>query len=160
MFGITELQCLVLPQVLDQFGFVQQHCLCQCGWYVLLELFQLDGIKLLHTINYCIFGVPGRIRTCDPKFRKLVFYPTELRAPLAEHTGIEPVIFAVTGRRVNRYTNAPSLGKKYSCSFLPKFSFIKFSIKLILSLVYCFTMSFVKLYCSNNLSSYFKNKDS
>jgi hypothetical protein len=24
--------------------------------------------------------VPGRIRTCDPKFRKLVFYPTELRA--------------------------------------------------------------------------------
>ena len=26
---------------------------------------------------------------------------------LAEHTGIEPVIFAVTGRRVNRYTNAP-----------------------------------------------------
>ena len=51
--------------------------------------------------------MPGRIRTCDPKFRKLVFYPTELRAPLAEHTGIEPVIFAVTGRRVNRYTNAP-----------------------------------------------------
>ncbi len=28
---------------------------------------------------------------------------------LAEHTGIEPVIFAVTGRRVNRYTNAPWL---------------------------------------------------
>ena len=26
---------------------------------------------------------------------------------LAEHTGIEPVVFAVTGRRVNRYTNAP-----------------------------------------------------
>ena len=29
---------------------------------------------------------------------------------LAEHTGIEPVIFAVTGRRVNRYTNAPGGG--------------------------------------------------
>ena len=27
---------------------------------------------------------------------------------MAEHTGIEPVVFAVTGRRVNRYTNAPN----------------------------------------------------
>ena len=25
-------------------------------------------------------GAPGRDRTCDPKFRKLVLYPTELRA--------------------------------------------------------------------------------
>jgi hypothetical protein len=58
-------------------------------------------------LSYRSFGVPGRIRTCDPKFRKLVFYPTELRAQLAEHTGFEPVVFAVTGRRVNRYTNAP-----------------------------------------------------
>ena len=24
-------------------------------------------------------GVPGKDRTCDPKFRKLVLYPTELR---------------------------------------------------------------------------------
>ena len=83
MLGISKLQCLVLPKVLDQFGFIQQHCLCQCGWYVLLELFQLDGIKFLHTINYCVFGVPGRIRTSDPKFRKLVFYPTELRAHIS-----------------------------------------------------------------------------
>ena len=37
------------------------------------------------------FGVPGRIRTCDPKFRKLVFYPTELRARLAVPRGIEPL---------------------------------------------------------------------
>jgi len=42
VFGIPELKCLVLPEVLDQFGFVQQHGLRQCGWYVLLELFQLD----------------------------------------------------------------------------------------------------------------------
>ena len=28
---------------------------------------------------------------------------------MAEHTGFEPVVFAVTGRRVNRYTNAPKL---------------------------------------------------
>ena len=26
-------------------------------------------------------GAPGRIRTCDPKLRRLVLYPTELRAP-------------------------------------------------------------------------------
>ena len=25
-------------------------------------------------------GAPGRIRTCDPKLRRLVLYPTELRA--------------------------------------------------------------------------------
>ena len=83
MLGVTKLQGLVLPKVLDKFGFIQQHGLGQCGWYVLLELFQLYGIELLHTINYVVFGVPGRIRTSDPKFRKLVFYPTELRA----HTG-------------------------------------------------------------------------
>ncbi len=27
-------------------------------------------------------GVPGRIRTCDPKLRRLVLYPAELRAPV------------------------------------------------------------------------------
>ena len=27
-------------------------------------------------------GAPGRIRTCDPKLRRLVLYPTELRAPM------------------------------------------------------------------------------
>ena len=27
-----------------------------------------------------IFGVPDRIRTCDPQIRNLVLYPTELRA--------------------------------------------------------------------------------
>jgi hypothetical protein len=26
-----------------------------------------------------IFGVPGRTRTCDPQFRKLLLYPAELR---------------------------------------------------------------------------------
>ena len=31
---------------------------------------------------------------------------------LAEHTGIEPVVFAVTGRRVNRYTNAPCVAEE------------------------------------------------
>ena len=27
----------------------------------------------------CFFGVPGRIRTCDPRFRRPMLYPTELR---------------------------------------------------------------------------------
>ena len=26
-------------------------------------------------------GAPGRTRTCDPKLRRLVLYPAELRAP-------------------------------------------------------------------------------
>ena len=44
-------------------------------------------------LSYRSFGVPGRIRTCDPKFRKLVFYPTELRAHilLAVPRGVEPL---------------------------------------------------------------------
>jgi hypothetical protein len=33
-------------------------------------LFQLYGIKLLHTSNYFLFGGPDRIRTCDLWFRK------------------------------------------------------------------------------------------
>ena len=31
-------------------------------------------------------GVPGRIRTCDPKLRRLVLYPAELRAHAIEST--------------------------------------------------------------------------
>jgi hypothetical protein len=34
-------------------------------------------------------GAPGRIRTCDPKLRRLVLYPTELRAPHTEVTAID-----------------------------------------------------------------------
>ena len=79
VLGIPKLKCLVLPEILDQFGFVQQHGLCQCGWYVLLELFQLDRIEFLHTSNYCVIGAPSRIRTWDFSFRKRMLYPTELR---------------------------------------------------------------------------------
>jgi len=36
-------------------------------------------------------GAPGRIRTCGPKLRRLVLYPTELRArdrlPIARNAG-------------------------------------------------------------------------
>jgi hypothetical protein len=28
-------------------------------------------------------GAPGRNRTCDPRLRRPVLYPTELRAPIA-----------------------------------------------------------------------------
>ena len=44
--------------------------------------------------------------------------PTELpghliKKRLADHTGIEPVIFSVTGRHVNRYTNGPCSQRFY-----------------------------------------------
>lgn len=29
-----------------------------------------------------IFGAPGRSRTCDPQYRKLMLYPAELRVHL------------------------------------------------------------------------------
>ncbi len=31
--------------------------------------------------TYVCAGAPGTTRTCDPQLRKLVLYPTELRAP-------------------------------------------------------------------------------
>ena len=39
--------------------------------------------------------------------------PFLLKKRLADHTGIEPVIFSVTGRHVNRYTNGPSSQRFY-----------------------------------------------
>ena len=33
--------------------------------------------------------------------------PTELSSQMAELTGIEPAVFSVTGRHVNRYTTVP-----------------------------------------------------
>ncbi len=38
---------------------------------------QLVTSVILFTV---FFGVPGRSRTCDPQLRRLLLYPTELRA--------------------------------------------------------------------------------
>ena len=109
MLGVTKLQCLVFPKVLHKFRFIQQHSLCQCGRNVLFELFKFDWIELLHTINYVVFGVPGMIRTCDLRFRKPTFYPTELRAHiLVEDTGIEPATSWMQIRRSPRWANPPN----------------------------------------------------
>ena len=54
--------------------------------------------------------MPGRIRTCDPKFRKLVFYPTELRAhKVAGVKGLEPSTYRVTGDRSNQLSYTPTM---------------------------------------------------
>ena len=38
----------------------------------------------LHNLqNLAENGAPGRIRTCDPRLRRTVGYPTELRAEMA-----------------------------------------------------------------------------
>ena len=39
------------------------------------------GTERLARENQALPGAPGTTRTCDPQFRKLVLYPTELRAP-------------------------------------------------------------------------------
>ena len=43
------------------------------------ELDQLDEV-LQRLDCFCVGGAPGRNRTCDPRLRRPVLYPTELRA--------------------------------------------------------------------------------
>ncbi len=56
---------------------------------------------------------PYWARTSDPLIKKSIALPTELTSLkiifiiLTVPTGIEPAIFAVTGRRDNRYTTGP-----------------------------------------------------
>jgi hypothetical protein len=45
----------------------------------------------------------------QPADYKSAALPIELRRHVAELTGIEPAIFGVTGRHVNRYTTAPQM---------------------------------------------------
>lgn len=44
-------------------------------------------------------GVPGRSRTCDPQFRKLVLYPAELRGRHARYTA-DPMFEETAGYSV------------------------------------------------------------
>ena len=42
------------------------------------------GKTKLATIDYVRYGAPGAIRTRDPRLRRAVLYPAELRAQLTE----------------------------------------------------------------------------
>ena len=95
----------------------------------------------------CDIGVPGMIRTCDLRFRKPTFYPTELRAlflavpggiepPFAgwkpavltdrrrDHVvagvkGLEPSTYRVTGDRSNQLSYTPMWWRIQGSNLLP-----------------------------------------
>ncbi len=57
-------------------------------------------------------GASGRNRTADTRIFSPLLYQLSYRGKtMAEPTGIEPAIFGVTGRHVNRYTTAPHGGR-------------------------------------------------
>jgi putative ABC transport system permease protein len=51
-------------------------------------LFLAGGAFTLAVTLVTVGGAPGRIRTCDPKLRRLVLYPTELRARAARSSAL------------------------------------------------------------------------
>lgn len=58
-------------------------------------------------------GAPKRSRTPNLLIRSQALYPIELWARImAVLTGIEPAIFGVTDRHVNRYTTGPKTSSK------------------------------------------------
>ena len=77
---------------------------------------QINVSKILNKIKN---GGPGEICTPDTEIFSLLLYCLSyrtiilLKKRLADHTGIEPVIFSVTGRHVNRYTNGPFSQRLY-----------------------------------------------
>ena len=54
-----------------------------------------------------LFGAPGRTRTCDPRLRRPLLYPTELRAPIWVHLKMTVRYQRVAPVRFVRVLNAP-----------------------------------------------------
>ena len=52
-------------------------------------------------------GGSSQDRTGDTRIFSPLLYQLSYRAKMAVLTGIEPAIFSVTGRHVNRYTTRP-----------------------------------------------------
>ena len=51
------------------------------GCILLIEMYTFTGLILVINNLHNVYGAPGRIRTCDPRLRRPMFYPTELLAP-------------------------------------------------------------------------------
>ena len=62
-------------------------------------------------MQICIFtyidGGPGQNWTADTRIFNPLLYRLSYQAKMAVQTGIEPAIFGVTDRHVNRYTTGP-----------------------------------------------------
>jgi hypothetical protein len=52
--------------------------------------------------NLARFGAPGRTRTCDPRLRRPVLYPTELRAHMGRSVSVASLSRLRAGRRCAR----------------------------------------------------------
>ena len=48
------------------------------------------GLRRHHRVDVPNIGAPGRTRTCDPRFRKPMLYPAELRALQDEFIAVGP----------------------------------------------------------------------
>jgi len=56
-----------------------------------------------------LIGAPGRTRTSNPQFRRLLFYPIELQVHMVGMTGFEPATSWTPSRRPTRLGHTPKL---------------------------------------------------
>ncbi len=61
---------------------------------------------------FSCFGAPERIRTADPKLRRLVLYPAELRAQMVHWMGLEPTPVARLAPETSAYTNSATSARR------------------------------------------------
>ena len=62
--------------------------------------------------TFFFFGAPERIRTADPKLRRLVLYPAELRAQMVHWMGVEPTPVARLAPETSAYTNSATSARR------------------------------------------------
>ncbi len=66
----------------------------------------------LSTEILVLAGAPERIRTADPKLRRLVLYPAELRAQMVHWMGVEPTPVARLAPETSAYTNSATSARR------------------------------------------------
>ena len=101
LYQVEPLPVLVRPKGFEPltFWFVAKHSI-QLSYGRILLLNKKLGIKQIN-------GGSDRNRTCDTRIFSPLLYRLSYEAIMAVSAGIEPVIFCVTGRRVNHCTTKP-----------------------------------------------------
>ena len=63
------------------------------GEFLLIRKYQMHYILVINLYPHLssLSGLPGRIRTCDPQLRRLLFYPLNYGQNMVGRTGFEPV---------------------------------------------------------------------
>ena len=61
-------------------------------WLGMTRYARNDACNFRGSGLFILYGVPGEIRTHDPRLRRAMLYPTELREQVVLGTGLEPAM--------------------------------------------------------------------